>query len=388
MIVDDVGYFNESPFQDDVISQAVNTVTAAGVLYFSSAANSGNLHSGTSGTWEGDYVDGGDPVGWEGAHFHAFVSGVYLNKITKPSNIYTLFWSDPLGASTNDYDLYIIDSSGTVYAFSENYQTGTQDPYEYIYTDIDFTNYYIVVNNYGTDGSGNAASRFLHLASNRGQIQYNTGGETHGHATADDAFGVAAIDARGMTSAFTGTEPVEYFSSDGPRRIFYNPDGSAITPGNFLHTGGRVRQKPDIAAADGVACTAPGFNPFYGTSAAAPHAAAVAALLLSSGASHSKIREALTSTALPSAIWNNYAGYGIIMADSALDALIIAYVNKDDATCGGKSPCYTSIQTAIDEASGFADIRIVRIAQGTYDESIILNTSKSLTLQGGWNSSF
>ena len=46
VIVDDVTYINESPFQDDIISQAVNTVTAAGVLYFSSAANSGNEHSG------------------------------------------------------------------------------------------------------------------------------------------------------------------------------------------------------------------------------------------------------------------------------------------------------------------------------------------------------
>ena len=34
-------------------------VVAAGALYFSSAANSGNKDHGTSGTWEGDFVDGG-----------------------------------------------------------------------------------------------------------------------------------------------------------------------------------------------------------------------------------------------------------------------------------------------------------------------------------------
>src|SRR5207247_10053432 len=82
--------------------------------------------------------------------------------------------------------------------------------------------------------------------------------------------------------AFVGgaANPVETFSSDGPRQIFFNADGTPITPGNFSSTGGTVRQKPDIAAADGVATATPGFNPFFGTSAAAPHAAAIAALLL------------------------------------------------------------------------------------------------------------
>jgi subtilisin family serine protease len=40
-----------------------------------------------------------------------------------------------------------------------------------------------------------------------------------------------------------------------------------------------VRNKPDIAAADGVKTATPGFNLIYGTLAAAPHAAAMAALM-------------------------------------------------------------------------------------------------------------
>jgi len=60
------------------------------------------------------------------------------------------------------------------------------------------------------------------------------------------------------------------------------------------------------------------------------------------------------------------------------------YVSKD-GSCGGKIPCYTSIQAAINAAStGTA----IRIAQGTYTESITLSTSISLTLQGGWNFAF
>lgn len=42
IIVDDVFYFNESPFQDAIIARAVNDVTADGALYFSAAGNEGN----------------------------------------------------------------------------------------------------------------------------------------------------------------------------------------------------------------------------------------------------------------------------------------------------------------------------------------------------------
>src|ERR1044072_7869848 len=59
IIVDDIFYFVETPFQDGqlvptntnggVVIQAVNDVTADGAMYFSSAGNSGNLTQGTSG---------------------------------------------------------------------------------------------------------------------------------------------------------------------------------------------------------------------------------------------------------------------------------------------------------------------------------------------------
>ena len=51
VIIDDYTYFEEGAFQDGNVAQAVNAVTAAGVLYFSSAGNSGNLTHGTSGTF-------------------------------------------------------------------------------------------------------------------------------------------------------------------------------------------------------------------------------------------------------------------------------------------------------------------------------------------------
>jgi pectin methylesterase-like acyl-CoA thioesterase len=62
----------------------------------------------------------------------------------------------------------------------------------------------------------------------------------------------------------------------------------------------------------------------------------------------------------------------------------IFYVNTD-GTCDGKTPCYETIQSAVDAAT---DGATVWIAQGDYNESIMLNASKSLTLEGGWNSTY
>jgi len=55
-----------------------------------------------------------------------------------------------------------------------------------------------------------------------------------------------------------------------------------------------------------------------------------------------------------------------------------------NGNCGDKTPCY-SIQEAINASNTGS---VIKIAQGTYPESITLNESKSLTLTGGWNLSY
>ena len=62
----------------------------------------------------------------------------------------------------------------------------------------------------------------------------------------------------------------------------------------------------------------------------------------------------------------------------------LGYVDPN-GDCGGKTPCFNSIQAAINEASSGS---VIYMADGTYDEHIALNESKSLTLQGAWDSSF
>src|SRR5262249_28192529 len=124
---------------------------------------------------------------------------------------------------------------------------------------------------------------------------------------------------------FNSANKIETFSSDGPRRILYNANSTPITPGNVSSTGGVLRQKPDITAADGVSCAAPGFNPFFGTSAAAPHAGAIAALVKSANLSltPAQIRTALTSTAIDieGAGVDRDSGAGIVMAFEALQSV-------------------------------------------------------------------
>ena len=273
VIVDDVGYFAEAVFQDDDVAAAVDQVVADGALYFSAAGNEGNVDHGTAGVWQGDFVPGPN---FRGHPAHDYGGGDITNEVTQDSpSAFTLHWSDPIGASANDYDLFLTNKSGTVIvAASTNVQSGSGDPFEIIGSGPnDQGRQLIIVRTAGQ-------ARFLHLNANRGRLEHVSIGQIGGHPGARGAVAVAAVDARGKTAGFTGTEPVETYSSDGPRRVFYAADGSPYTPGNFSATGGELRGKPEIAGADCVSTATPGFSPFCGTSAAAPHAAAIAALLI------------------------------------------------------------------------------------------------------------
>ena len=161
-----------------------------------------------------------------------------------------------------------------------------------------------------------------------GIVGRQTPGCTRGHSAAADAFSVAAVDvATASGGPFVGgaTNPVELFSCDGPRRIFFDATGNLLPgapAGDFSSTGGVVRQKPDVAAADGVAVATPGFNPFFGTSAAAPHAAAIAALVKAAfpAFTAAQVRTALKGSALdieaPGV--DRDSGSGIVMAYETL----------------------------------------------------------------------
>ena len=333
VIVDDVAYLSESPFQDTLIAQAVNTVTGAGALYFSSAGNEGSFDAGTSGTWEGDFKGNGTlaVLGAGAGVTNDFGDGGQSDPITAGGQAVDLHWSDPAGASCNDYDLYVLDSTLTnVVELSNNIQSCTQDPLEI--TGPTSAGEHLVV----TQASG--ANRLLNVRNVGGQLELATPGTTRGHNSAGAAFNVAAAPAAAGIAApgypsgpfpgpFTSAQLPEPYSSDGPRRVFFDHSGNLLPgapAGNFSSTGGVVRQKPDLTAADGVSTDVTLFARFFGTSAAAPHAAAIAALLKSAlpGITPAAVRSALIASAIDvlQPGWDRDTGAGIVMADRALAA--------------------------------------------------------------------
>ena len=337
VIIDDEAYPDESPFQDDIIAQAINTVTAAGVMYFSCAANYGNLISGTSSVWENDFSSSGNNDTGDGLTHQFDTSGDELNEIqTNGQTTVSLFWSDPLGKSSNDYDLFVVDPNGNIVASSTDRQTGSQDPFEYA-TAQDGDSIAIVKHS--------GSTRFLHVDLNAQHsiFNYATNDRTRGHNAAANAFCVAATPAAAGSGGdnapdgpypnpFNTSNKVETFSNDGPRHIFFNPDGSAITT-DLTHAGGKVLNKPDFTAADGTTTTMTqaevgdgkeALSPFFGTSCAAPHAGAIAALLLSYNLSLTRAQLSTilknSATDIMASGYDVNSGTGILNAYKALQA--------------------------------------------------------------------
>ena len=86
IIVDDVLYFAESPFQDGPIAQAVIDVTDDGALYFSSAGNEQNVDDGTAGNYEGDFVSSGLTIGKFAGVAHDFDPGAGVQALNPTSD--------------------------------------------------------------------------------------------------------------------------------------------------------------------------------------------------------------------------------------------------------------------------------------------------------------
>lgn len=108
---------------------------------------------------------------------------------------------------------------------------------------------------------------------------------TYGHNSANGAMGVAAY------AAFAPYVPEPYTSS-GPSTIYFDKNNRRLR-----HP--EIRQKPDMAAMDGANNTFFGDDApedddtqpnFFGTSAAAPHAGAIAALVLDAAGGRGKVK--------------------------------------------------------------------------------------------------
>ena len=403
VIVDDVYFLREAAFQDGIVAQAVNAAVADGCVVISAGGNGGNKNDGTSGVWEGDYAAGSSlPVnGVSVGVLHDFGGGVVKNRIAQDSPFaYVLQWADPLGASTNDYDLFLVDADDNVLASSTDIQNGRQDPVEIIFS---------IADNHANDRllivkTAGAADRYLRLDANAGRLATSTAGNLFGHSAAASAITVAAVDVRAARRAggvFNGTESVRRSNSDGPRRIFFEADGTAITLGNFSSTGGRVLQKPDLAAATCVSTSTPGFLRFCGSSAAAPHAAAIAALMLEAAGGPDNVtlanlRTAMTGSALDIEATgvDQDSGAGIVMAPGAVDAADVPVADRNGAptVVDGMLPNRTLIGGAgavtVDVANSFSDpdsdMLTYTALSNDPDWVTVTRTGSQLRLTPGW----
>lgn len=349
IIVDDVRYFAEPFFQDGVVSRAVdNVVTNNGVAYFSAAGNQGNIG------YESTRFDTAlDSIGsLTNATFYDFDPGAGVDsrqRLTIPNGanfILDLQWDDPFyttnGVDT-DLDVFLVNpATNRIVASSENYNIANQTPLEILRFENNTaqTNFDLMLRLYAGPAPGRIKYIPFGLGSNAAAIyqEFATNSPTiFGQAAATNASAVAAV------PYFNQTNP-EASTSVGPTTILFAPNGTRLaTP--------EVRQTPRIAAIDGTDTTFfgrndiedNGFPNFFGTSAAAPHAAAVAALVKQANPNFTpaQIYERLESTAtdLGALGFDNVTGAGLINAyDAVFGAVVPASLAFTDNFEDGNLP--------------------------------------------------
>lgn len=279
VIADDIFYVSEPFFQDGQVAQAVDRARDAGVLYLASAGNRARQSYESAPRF---------PAG-DGA-LHDFDAGAGTDTtqgvVTVPHNAatprnlqVTLQWDEPWGQAKHDIDISIVrlsDGAELASATTDNISTGL--PIE----TVSFTNATgaavpvgVRITRFGPAPGAADLTLMKYIA--RGNFGSFTVAE---HDTSSDAINPDAAAAKGSlaVAAIKHDEPglndPEPFSSRGPKQRFFDKGGVRLpTP--------ETRQKPEIAAADGVSTTVSTFPTFFGTSAAVPSAAGIAALALS-----------------------------------------------------------------------------------------------------------
>jgi hypothetical protein len=375
VIVDDVGYFDEPFFQDGLVAEAIDSVEASGVAYFSSAGNNGTLaYDNNSPNFSfvsvtapnsGEHLLNFSPSG-------APTATTTMLPVTIPPMIPGEFvaivveWDQPYvtgapasGGSTSAIDVCITGATGTDKIDNGNLQAATcsgassvgQDPVQIMIIDNpanatgnssqETLNISVGLVSGTTPGrikvvveDDGAGSQITNFATNSGTLQ--------GHPGAAGAAAVGAVFFANTPSCGVATPVLEKFSSAGGDPILFDSTGTRLaTP--------VVRQKPDFVSPDGGNDTFLGFTlasggiadnstvaacknnanfpNFFGTSAAAPHAASIAVLMLQAdpALTPTQIYSFLQQSTTPIGVtpnpgggtYNFAAGYGFVQANLA-----------------------------------------------------------------------
>ena len=270
VIVDDIGWIFEPYFEDGPVASHIKNLldSRRDIIYVSSAGNEGQYTASNglsyASHYQGAYYNYYDSD--IAANFHDFSKGkskvlksLYASIPAGESLMVVLQWNESFGNAKSDYDLYMwdYDNGGYPLTYSNMAQSGTHQPLEYFYFE----------NNTGDEITGEIMVRKKSASTNKTLEIYAFGSGMAGlidinTTSADSIFGHPAVPKVITCGAVDYETPnvIEEFSSQGPVTMLSG-----------------TRKKPDIVGTDGVATTV--YNGFYGTSASAPHVAAIAALL-------------------------------------------------------------------------------------------------------------
>jgi subtilisin family serine protease len=373
VIADDVAYFEEPFFQDGPVAVAVNEVAAAGVSYFSAAGNDNLIdkEGNNIASWEAPaFRDSGPcpaavvelseeieareagkgvltPQGLHPEHCMDFDPSAAAEDKTFGITVEAgrelavdLQWAEAWNGVGTDLDAFLLREDGELVEVefegksfpvgsAEDNVAGSQRPFEFLSWENEGPEeeVQLVINRFSGASprlkfalmeNGRGVSETQYPKSSAGDI---VGPTVFGHSGASGAISTAAV------RYDRGAEP-ERYSSRGPVKHYFGP---VLGPSPAPPTGEQVIPKPDLAATDCGATTffarlEAGVWRFCGTSAAAPHAAAVAALVRQAnpGASAAQVRAALTGTAHPvGAFGPDAVGAGLIDAYGAVQALAL-----------------------------------------------------------------
>ncbi|PYN98559.1 MAG: hypothetical protein DMD91_14845 [Candidatus Rokuibacteriota bacterium] len=377
VVVDDLTFLDEPKFQDGMIAQAARNFATGGKIYVTSAGNEARNHYRAAyNRLAGQNIP---TAVYPATHNYLPSPGSDIgNTFTLPANCnvrVVLQWNNPNGGSTDDFDLFLLRTSdGAILAQSINSQTGTQNALE----TLTFTNtsgapmaVSIAVSEFRlvNPSSSLILDYFIFercgIGSGAGFRYVTSADSVIGHAAVNEVLSVAALSASTPTQA-------ESYSSRGPGSI------SFPTP--------ETRSVPNVSGIDCVTTEVGvlGFfaNPFCGTSAAAPHVAAIAALLI-------QLNPAMTSQALRNALTGTSIDLGSPGFDFTFGSGRVDAVNGT----GSVAPPFTLTVTRTGTGAGTVASSPAGIDCGaTCTGAFAFNTSVTLTATpaagsvfAGWN---
>ena len=346
IISDDLAFPGYDVMSRNTSTQQVQTLLANNptVMLFTSAGNDaqdywqGSFSAAPSGTLKCN--------GQSDSFYQLFgPSGSFENpwlvQEASGNNGLRLFWADPYGHNASKFDLYVLDQSGNVltcFSAAGSQNTFLSIPKGTLPSNTAAALYYFAIG--APDAS--AMGKLLKLGALGDGLErfvFTTPGGTFSpQALANGVITVGAVN--GSDGIGNALEP---FSEQGPIQLPFETPSALQSP---------VLAAPDMVAVD-IVGTLFSSNPFGGTSAASPNAAAVAALLRSAFPQETPhditgyLTAGATAIAAYGAVPNGQIGYGRVDAIGALAAVpmptvsLIPAQTVVGATAGGTPVSFT-----------------------------------------------